>query len=211
MKRLRAVAWDIDGTLVDSEGLHHRALSAVSAAHGADLSDLPDRAFSGIHMLDVWKALQPRFPSAFTRGEWLAAIDVYYEEHAAEITPMPEAIMTLREIAARGLPQVCVSNSDRAIVDANLAVLGLGGTFVFSLSLDDVSAGKPDPAPYREACHRLGLAPETVLAVEDSRAGMRSARAAGLFVAGYAPGGGRMGECDAWITSLSETLGLLDA
>jgi HAD superfamily hydrolase (TIGR01509 family) len=211
MTGLRAVAWDIDGTLVDSEGLHHRALSAVSANHGADLSDLPDRAFSGIHILDVWTALRPRFSSALAREQWLAEIDVFYARHAAEIAPMPEAIASVREISARGLPQVCVSNSNRAIVDANLDALGLGEAFAFSLSLDDVAAGKPDPAPYREACRRLALAPKTVLAVEDSIAGMRSARAAGLFVAGFAPGGARSGGCDVWITRLSETLRLIDS
>ena len=76
MSRLRAVAWDIDGTLADSEGLHHRALTAVSAALGADLSDLPDRAFTGVHMLDVWTALRPRFPTTLSREAWLAAINV---------------------------------------------------------------------------------------------------------------------------------------
>ena len=62
MSVFRAVAWDIDGTLIDSEGLHQRSLIETGAEFGVDLSDLPDEAFRGIHMRDVWTALQPRFP-----------------------------------------------------------------------------------------------------------------------------------------------------
>ena len=58
MSAFRAVAWDLDGTLIDSEGLHQRALIETSAAFGADLSDLPDEAFRGVHMRDVWATLQ---------------------------------------------------------------------------------------------------------------------------------------------------------
>ncbi|WP_216073394.1 hypothetical protein, partial [Acinetobacter baumannii] len=58
----RAVAWDIDGTLVDSEPRHHRALLAASLRWGADFSDLPDQAFRGVHMGDVWDVLRHRLP-----------------------------------------------------------------------------------------------------------------------------------------------------
>jgi HAD superfamily hydrolase (TIGR01509 family) len=207
---LLAAAWDLDGTLVDTEGLHHCALAAISTGYGADLSDLPDRAFSGVHMLDVWTALRPRLPRGLARETWLAEIERYYVAHAIEIAPMPEAAATVRELAARKLPQACVSNSGRAIVDANLDALGIREAIAFSLSLDDVSAGKPDPAPYLEACRRFELAPAALLAVEDSVAGMRSARDAGVFVAGFAPSGARLGECDVWIGRLSEVLRLVE-
>src|SRR3984957_13538295 len=62
MKLFRAVAWDIDGTLIDSEPLHQRAIVAASAALGVDLSDIESGAFRGVHALDIWQALGPRFP-----------------------------------------------------------------------------------------------------------------------------------------------------
>jgi beta-phosphoglucomutase-like phosphatase (HAD superfamily) len=55
----------------------------------------------------------------------------------------------------------------------------------FSLSLDDVSEGKPHPEPYALGCDRLRLRPDQVVAVEDSATGRRSARAAGLLVVAY--------------------------
>jgi HAD superfamily hydrolase (TIGR01509 family) len=208
MSKFAAIAWDLDGTLVDSEGLHSRALFETCRALGVDLSDLPDQAFSGVHMLDVWTALRPRLPARVERGEWLAAVENYYMAHAHELVAMPEAVETVRELAALGVPQACVSNSGRQVVDANIAALGLAEPLAFSVSLDDVVLGKPDPEPYRLAAHRLGALPAAVVAVEDSAAGARSARAAGLFVARYAPTGERVGEGDFWATRLSQIRGL---
>jgi HAD superfamily hydrolase (TIGR01509 family) len=207
---MKAVAWDIDGTLVDSEGLHHRALVETCRAYGVDLSGLPDRAFQGVHMLDVWLALRPRLPTALDRGEWLAAIDRFYIAQASELVAMSQARETIRALHARGVAQACVSNSGRRVVDANIAALGLGEILAFSISLDDVAAGKPDPEPYRRAAERLALEPHEVVAVEDSSAGAASARAAGLFVVRYDPSRERGGgEADRWIMELSEVINLV--
>ena len=85
MSLFRAVAWDIDGTLIDSEPLHERALAAASAALGADLSDLEPDAFRGVHALDIWKALKPRFPATLSFKTWIAAIEDHYVAHAREL------------------------------------------------------------------------------------------------------------------------------
>ncbi|RUU83390.1 HAD family phosphatase, partial [Mesorhizobium sp. M7A.F.Ca.MR.362.00.0.0] len=77
-----------------------------------------------------------------------------------------------------------------------------------TISLDDVSAGKPDPTPYREACRQLAVAPGSVVAVEDSRTGTKAARAAGLFVVGYLPSGGLLGDVDLSTNRLSSILDL---
>jgi HAD superfamily hydrolase (TIGR01509 family) len=183
---LLAVAWDIDGTLVDSEPLHHRALVAGCLTYGVDLTDLPDQAFRGVHMGDVWLAIRQRLPESLSEKTWLAAIENHYAEHRAQLSPMPGAVETVRSLRELGIRQACVSNSGRGIVDANLDALGIVDCMEFSISLDDVEVGKPDPAPYAEACRRLGIAAHQVLAIEDSLTGARSARAAGLVVVGYA-------------------------
>jgi HAD superfamily hydrolase (TIGR01509 family) len=180
LETIRAIAWDVDGTLVDSEPLHHRALLHGSAEFGIDLSDLPDQAFRGVHMGDVWDILRPRLPAGLDEAGWLAAINRHYVAHRHELAAVPQAVETIRRFAEMGLSQVCVSNSARLIVDANLDALGVADVMAFSISLDDVLRGKPDPWPYTEACRRLGLQPASVLAVEDSRTGIASAIAAGL-------------------------------
>ena len=175
-----AVAWDIDSTLIDSEPLHHHALVAASRGFGVDLSDLPDMAFRGIHMGHVWQTLRPRLPDGLDRDTWLTAIEAAYVAGAPALVPLPGAARVIRTLAAQGLAQVAVSNSSRAVVDANLAALGIADCLAFSISLDDVACGKPDPEPYAQAARRLGLPPHRIWSVEDSAAGLASARAAGL-------------------------------
>ena len=102
------------------------------------------------------------------------------------------------------MAQACVSNSGRRIVDANINALGIGKIIAFSLSLEDVSSGKPDPEPFREVVRRLGSQPQAAVAVADSGAGARSARAAGLFVVGYSPSGDPFVGADRSIAHLAE-------
>lgn len=210
--RYQAIAWDIDGTLVDSEPLHHRALVAGSKIFGVNLSELPDRAFCGIHMKDVWVLLRSRMPVDLDANHWLASINRYYIDHRSELVPISGAIETVRALAQSGIRQVCVSNSARTIVDANLESLGILDCLAFSISLDDVLAGKPDPGPYLQACRRLGTAPHATIAVEDSITGVKAARDAGLFVIGYSPIGAPIGEVDILTNELldvSEAFGLV--
>ncbi len=183
ISNLRAVAWDVDGTLVDSEPLHHAALLAGSRRWGVDFSDLSDQAFRGIHMGDVWTALRPRLPKTLAEAEWQAAIIDHYIDNRRSLAPLPGALETIEALAARNIPQVCVSNSHRRIVEANLDALGITSHMRFLVAIEDVAAGKPDPEPYRLACTKLGLDPGTVLAVEDSATGALSAYQAGLPVA----------------------------
>jgi len=205
---MRAVAWDIDGTLIDSEPLHHRALLAASLTLGTDLSDLPDQAFRGIHMHEVWDLLRPRLRENLTQDEWLRAIDEHYAANLDALVPIVDAVATVRALDAIGVPQACVSNSGRAVVDANLAALGIADIIRFSISFDDVTEGKPSPQPYLLACERLGLPPGEVVAVEDSRSGALSARRAGLVVVGYAPQDAPLEDVDASISDFTQFAGL---
>jgi HAD superfamily hydrolase (TIGR01509 family) len=211
MSLFRAVAWDVDGTLIDSEGLHQRSLIETGAEFGVDLSDLPDEAFRGVHMRDVWTALKPRFPVSVDRKTWIAAIERFYVARAPSLSPIPGALEAVRALAAKGVAQACVSNSGRKFVDANLDALQIRPAISFSISLEDVSAGKPDPEPYREAARRFALPAAAVVAVEDSGAGARSARAAGLYVVGYAPNGNAFVGSDRSIVTPMEVVALFEA
>lgn len=182
---IKAIAWDIDGTLVDSEPLHYRALLAGSAAVGADLGHVTEAEFRGVHMRDVWQSIRKFVPATVSFELWLDKIQDYYIEHSQQLIAIPGAVETIRAMAAQGLKQVCVSNSNRRIVDANVHALGIAPILEFSLSLDDVKKGKPDPEPYLAAAHMLGLAPQEVLVVEDSVTGATSGHLAGMVTFGY--------------------------
>ncbi|HWH82504.1 MAG TPA: HAD family phosphatase [Burkholderiaceae bacterium] len=193
---LRAVAWDVDGTLADSEPLHAAALQAVCAGCGVDLDDVAADAFVGVSITDVWRTIGRRFGAALgsdaaaREAAFYAAVCDSYVARLADLRPRPGAREAVRWLERRGIAQCAVSNSHARIVHANLKALGLAESLRFSLSLEEVEAPKPAPAPYRQACERLALRPAQVAAVEDSESGLASAVAAGLvalFVGPAAP------------------------
>lgn len=201
---LRAVAWDIDGTLVDSEPLFRRALVHISAAYGVDISTLPEDAFIGVNLPGIWQLIKALGPRPFGENAWLSDVIGYYLEHADGLCLMPKAFETVSALCAQGIAQAAVSNSPRIIVDANLKQSRLGGLMQFSISLEDVEHAKPDPAPYLMAAAKFQLRPEQVLAVEDSVSGVRSAAVAGMRVAGYGKCPAAQPEADFHIDDLSQ-------
>lgn len=206
---IRAVAWDVDGTLVDSEPLHHVALLEACRNWNVDISDIPEESFRGIHMGDVWRAIAPRMPAAATERDWMRANDEYYVKHRGLLKPMPRAIETVAALARAGFSQICVSNAGRIILDANIDALGLGTWMEFTLSLDDVTEGKPNPEPYATGCARLALLPGQVAAVEDSAPGRQAARAAGLVVIAYDHVSEKVSDADYVIRDLSKLPSLI--
>jgi HAD superfamily hydrolase (TIGR01509 family) len=172
------VAWDVDGTMVDSEPLHHRALVAVSGRYGVDIA-LDDDRFVGVGMDHVWIALRGRYPAELTQNRWMNEIVDAYLADAASLAIYDRLMDTVLAFHRTGIVQCCVSNSARAIVDANIARLAIADLIAFSISRDDVRHPKPDPEPYALACRRLGIAPANVLCFEDSASGSASAIAAG--------------------------------
>jgi HAD superfamily hydrolase (TIGR01509 family) len=206
---IRAIAWDIDGTLIDSEPLHHEALVHASLEFGVDLRDLPSEAYQGVHIRDVWTALRDRLPQDLDREVWMKAIEAYYDANRKKLRPIDGAVEVVGQLSRLGVLQACVSNSRRVTVDANIAALGIAENILFSVSLDDVDHGKPNPHPYRLAIRKIDMHSEEIIAVEDSETGARSARTAGLKVVGYRVGEAA-GEMIDWrIESLAEILDIV--
>lgn len=198
---IRAVLWDIDGTLIDSEPVHLQALLAVCRRFDVDISDLPDETFIGVDLNGVWEALKGRFPENLGRDAWKTWIDDCYVHQAGTLRVMPGAIDTIQSLDGLGFRQAAVSNSGRMVVDANLELLCLDRIFEFSISLDDVSEAKPSPEPYLQALTKMDISPSQGLAVEDSASGAISAQAAGLTLVAYNNPGL---PADMWIDDLSE-------
>ena len=188
MNRTRAMAWDVDGTLVDSEPLHLRALQSVCDAHGVDITDFGDTPFVGVAIGDVWRLLASRFACKFEQqtdnaeGEFRRAVTRYYLEHSSEVRVLPGARQALEHLSSLGVALAAVSNSERPIVQANLKTIGVLDLFQVVVSLDDVGQPKPAAEPYLRALAAMAVPAREAWAVEDSVSGARSARAAALRV-----------------------------
>jgi HAD superfamily hydrolase (TIGR01509 family) len=180
----RAVLFDLDGTLVDSERTYSEALArALRAAHAVDISQADRDYCVGRSWVAIHARLVELYPAiAWTRDQMIAATaetsrTIFATEGVCEL-PGARAAVTRFADRPRGL----VTGSSRAEAGHMLGLLGLADAFAVRLCAEDVPRSKPAPDGYLMACERLGLPPAQVLVVEDSSAGVAAARAAGCAV-----------------------------
>jgi HAD superfamily hydrolase (TIGR01509 family) len=179
---IKAVLWDMDGTLADSEALHLSTLVAVLSHHGIEAGDDLHAAIFGKTGREVHTYCCERFGLDFDYGQWSMARARHYLSEAPKMRPRPGAPGVYQAVRAAGIRQAIVSNSSRMLLEAGLRALDLQDPQLISVSINDVRAGKPDPEPYERAAWLLRVTPEEAIAVEDSPTGARAAIAAGMRV-----------------------------
>ncbi len=182
---MRAVLWDMDGTLVDSEKLWDISLSALYEFHGGVMSPQTRESLVGASARDTMIVAYTELgldhdPQAI--AESIRWIHDFTAELFDEGLPWCEGAREMLEaLAAEGVPMALVTNTQRDLADRALASIG---RHYFSVTVcgDEVVNGKPAPDPYLRAAELLGLAPADCLAVEDSVTGTVAAESAGCAV-----------------------------
>ena len=177
----RAVLWDLDGTLVDSEQYHWLAWRDTMAAEGVALTHAQFLATFGLRN----DAIIPQWiPGASTeRIQRIAnAKEQLYRRLVREggLAPLPGAAEWTQRLANEGWRQAIASSAPRENIDAVLAVIGLASVFQALVSAEDVTLGKPDPQVFLTAAERLDSAPARSIVVEDAPAGVEAAHRAGM-------------------------------
>lgn len=177
---IRAVVFDFDGTIIDSESLWYESFRLELEERGVEL---PVSVFAhGIGTYDnsLYRYIQETFGSKEAVKEIRKAAVKRHQAKAMTLEPREGVVDYLREAQRLGLGIGMATSSPRSWVDPFLTVHGLHGFFDTICTQDDVERLKPDPALYSLAVHRLGVQPGEALAFEDSANGARSAVAAGL-------------------------------
>jgi HAD superfamily hydrolase (TIGR01509 family) len=187
MRRPKAVLFDCDGVLADSEHLINVIVAEDLTARGWRIS--PEQAretFLGMSVPDMLPVMEARVGplGPAWQAEMSARISRRMETH---LRPVPGALSALAAVHAAGLPMACASNSGRIELLSKIAVLGLARYFDGRLfSFQDVARPKPHPDIYRAAAAACGAAPADCVVVEDSLLGARAGIAAGCRVLGFA-------------------------
>ena len=183
-----AFLFDLDGTLVETEMLWARAISAFLSDRGVEmpLTDLATLVF-GHSWFDIHAELHRMFkklPPA-TAAEDAVALRPYYSRIAVDpaSTVIPSSVEFLKKVA-RLAPCVIVSGSPRCDVEAAVETCGIAKQVEFVLGGEDYPRGKPAPDGFLKAAEMLDVDASECVVVEDSTAGVAAGRAAGMHVLG---------------------------
>lgn len=190
---LAAVVFDFDGIIVDTEPLHYRAFQRMLEPLGLGYSweEYVER-YMGFDDRDAFretfrvagKELPEERLHELIAGKGQAFQDII----VAGVTPYPGVVELVKELSGR-MPVALCSGALASDIAPILAMLGISGCFSIVVTADDVAASKPDPASYRLAVEKLaalrpdcGIVPASCIAIEDTPAGIASAKGAGLKV-----------------------------
>jgi len=189
---LRAVLFDMDGTLVETEQYWGEALAALADRLGGRLSAAARAATVGTSMRTAMGILHADLDVTRTERElrsdarWvedevarLMADGVHWRSGAREL---------IAAVRGAGVATALVTTTPRRLADLVLGHIGevAPGVPSFDVTIcgDEVPARKPDPAPYRQAMTVLGVRPHECVVIEDSQAGVSAGLAAGIAVVG---------------------------
>ncbi len=183
----RAVVFDCDGVLVDSEPHSAAAWVAVLGRRGhratvADVADCTGLGYAAAY--EHLAAVDPAVGLPGAEALWPEVQAALAESFDRGLAVFPDAAACVAELALYGVPLGIASSSRRERLDLTLERSGLGRYFQATASGDEVEHGKPAPEVYLLAAGRLGVRPEDCLAVEDTGHGAVAAAAAGMRVLG---------------------------
>ncbi|GHJ29518.1 MULTISPECIES: HAD family hydrolase [Streptomyces] len=179
---LQAVLLDMDGTLVDTEGIWWDAEVAIFAELGHALAEEYRHVVVGGPMSRSAQFLIEATGADIALAELTGLLNSRFTELLDGTVPMlPGARRLLTELAAHGVPTALVSASHRRVMDRILRSLG-PEHFTLTVAGDEIERTKPHPDPYLFAAARLAADPGRCVVIEDTATGVRAGEAAGCRV-----------------------------
>jgi HAD superfamily hydrolase (TIGR01509 family) len=210
--QIRAVVFDLDGVLVDSEQVWDAARRRLTEDGGGRWSETATRDMMGMSSVEWSRYMHEELGVKMPPEEISAAVAERMEELYHERLPLIRGAREAVERLAARWPLGLASSANRPVIEVVLELSDLGGYFEATVSSEEVARGKPAPDVYLETARRLRVDPASCAAVEDSDSGILSARAAGMRVvtipnSTFPPSEGALEAADVAIVSLQELRG----
>lgn len=205
---IKAVLFDMDGVLVDTEWFYNRRRVAFMEKKGFHFAEIPD--LSGSNEPAIWEALVP------DDVELRERLRVEYKHVYSPVHPVPyaellneQAAPVMRALHERGVKCAIASSSYRELIDELVEIADIADMLDYTISGHECSAFKPDPEIYQRAMEALGVKPAECLVIEDSPMGIEAGKRSGARVLALRPHEGvnlDQSRADAVIDNLNDIL-----
>ena len=215
---LKAVIFDMDGVIVDSEPLHHRAIRETFLPYDVDIRDEELYSYIGIPSRIVIQDTIERFDLDVGAEKLIQTHKSILKDLYSDSIPISGVLELVEIVHDSDVKLGLASSTDLDLIRVVLDRLALDAFFDTVVSVEEVEHPKPMPDVYLEAARRLDCEPKTCLAIEDSQAGVQSAKGAGMRCLGFSSPNSPHQDLhqadmifgDLWELELSELKGLMD-
>jgi beta-phosphoglucomutase family hydrolase len=183
---IRAVIFDMDGVIVESEHIHIEAEQQTLLKHGVRISAEELHAYTGttaeFMFTELIKkyGLNTTFEKIFTEKE-----DILFRLLEEETKPTKGVVKLLKKLKQKGIKLAIASSSHRNLIEYVLRRLDVGWLFDFVVSAEDIAHSKPNPEIFLKSAQGLKIQPVECLVVEDAKLGIEAAKRARMKVIGY--------------------------
>jgi HAD superfamily hydrolase (TIGR01509 family) len=180
-RKADAVILDMDGLMFDTEALYRDAVIAAADDGGHDISTAFYLSTIGMSVEATRTAFRERCGKDFDFDLFWATAEQFREITKLQLCMKQGLVELLDLLDSAGLPRAIATSSRHEDVRHNLGLHGLLDRFETVIARGDYARGKPQPEPFLKAAERLGVRPESCIALEDSYHGVRAASAAGMM------------------------------
>lgn len=185
-KQLNAVIFDMDGVIVDSEPLHILADQVAFDAFRIPVPDEEYPHFTGVPAAVVIENMIAKYaPHQVATAEVLHFKNEWFRKEVHQLKPIEGAIEFVKSLKKQSIPFALATSSSRWYQQYIFERFGLSGLFKGVVTIEDVTHGKPHPAPFLLAAQHLSEPPAACVVIEDSVSGLQGAVAAGCKALGF--------------------------
>ena len=185
---LKAVLFDMDGVIVDTEPLHHKAYYMMFNAFNIEVSPELYESFTGQSTINICKGLCEHFkldnnPEELVQNKRTAFTNLFHNDPSLQL--IDGVLELIKDYYTNGVTLVLASSASMFTINNVFTRFNLDQYFIAKLSGADLKASKPHPEIFEKAAEASGHKREHCIVIEDSTNGIKAAKSAGVFCVGF--------------------------